>query len=53
MGGRAERTIISHIDRTIFDEARLLILAETGCMIEFDLFGYEFRLLAVRQHRHA
>jgi len=40
-GGDIERTIISHIDRTIFDETRLLRLADTGCVIEFDLFGQE------------
>jgi phosphotriesterase-related protein len=40
-GGAIERTIISHIDRTIFDVDRLLRLADTGCVIEFDLFGQE------------
>jgi len=40
-GGRPERTIISHIDRTIFDHERLFRLADTGCIIEFDLFGQE------------
>ncbi len=40
-GGAIERIIISHIDRTIFDTHRLLRLADTGCVIEFDLFGNE------------
>ena len=40
-GGRIERTVISHIDRTIFDTERLLRLAATGCVLEFDLFGQE------------
>jgi phosphotriesterase-related protein len=40
-GGAIERTIISHIDRTIFDTDRLLRLADTGCVVEFDLFGQE------------
>ena len=40
-GGVIERVIISHIDRTIFDTARLLRLADTGCVLEFDLFGQE------------
>ncbi|WP_417769261.1 phosphotriesterase family protein [Stappia sp.] len=40
-GGDIGRTILSHIDRTIFDEYRLLQLADTGCVIEFDLFGQE------------
>jgi len=40
-GGRIDRTIISHIDRTIFDDQRLLRLADSGCVVEFDLFGQE------------
>lgn len=40
-GGAPERTIISHVDRTIFDQDRLFRLADTGCIIEFDLFGQE------------
>ena len=40
-GGAVDRLILSHIDRTIFDAERLLRLADTGCVIEFDLFGWE------------
>lgn len=40
-GADPSRVIISHIDRTIFDETRLLRLADTGVVIEFDLFGQE------------
>ena len=40
-GGATERTIISHIDRTIFDTDQMLRLADTGCVLEFDLFGQE------------
>jgi len=40
-GGDPGRTILSHIDRTIFDAATLLKLAETGCIIEYDFFGIE------------
>jgi len=40
-GHPTERFVISHIDRTIFDEKRLLRLADTGVTIEFDLFGQE------------
>jgi phosphotriesterase-related protein len=40
-GGAPERTVISHIDRTIFDTDRMLRLADTGCVLEFDLFGQE------------
>ncbi|MBV6657506.1 MAG: hypothetical protein KI785_07025 [Devosiaceae bacterium] len=39
--GLPERTIISHIDRTIFDDDELFRLADTGCIIEYDLFGQE------------
>jgi phosphotriesterase-related protein len=35
------RTIIGHIERTIFERAALKKLAETGCVLEFDLFGRE------------
>ena len=40
-GHPTERIVISHIDRTIFDETRLLRLAESGVTVEFDLFGQE------------
>src|SRR5205823_5375927 len=40
-GHPTERIVISHIDRTIFDETRLLKLADSGVTIEFDLFGQE------------
>lgn len=41
MGADTSRIVISHIDRTIFDEERLLRLADTGVVLEFDLFGQE------------
>ena len=40
-GGRMERVIISHIDRTVFDADRLGRLADAGCVLEWDLFGQE------------
>ena len=40
-GGRPERTIVGHLDRTLFSDRLLLELAETGCYLEFDLFGQE------------
>ena len=40
-GAVMDRVVISHIDRTIFDEERLYRLADTGVVIEFDLFGQE------------
>ncbi len=48
-GADMSRTIISHIDRTIFDEGRLLALAETGVGIEFDLFGTEQTLYTLNK----
>ncbi len=41
VGHPTDRIVISHIDRTIFDETRLLRLADSGVTIEFDLFGQE------------
>ena len=32
---------MSHIDRTIHDRDMLLKFAETGCGVEFDLFGID------------
>jgi phosphotriesterase-related protein len=32
---------MSHIDRTLFDLDAMLRLADTGCYLEFDLFGQE------------
>jgi phosphotriesterase-related protein len=40
-GGDAERTIVGHIDRTLFDQQDMIELARSGCYVEFDLFGQE------------
>jgi phosphotriesterase-related protein len=40
-GGDPERTVVSHIDRTLFSLEAMLALAATGCYLEFDLFGEE------------
>lgn len=40
-GANLSRVVISHIDRTIFDDERLFRLADTGIGVEFDLFGME------------
>ena len=40
-GARLDRCVISHIDRTIFDNDRLFRLADSGVVIELDLFGME------------
>ena len=35
------RVIMCHIDRTVSDRARLKAIADTGCYLEYDLFGLE------------
>lgn len=40
-GGDPQRTVMSHIDRTLFDQEDMIALARTGCCLEFDLFGQE------------
>jgi phosphotriesterase-related protein len=39
--GDPGRTAMCHIDRTLFDADSMVRLAETGCYLEFDLFGQE------------
>ncbi|MCW1935018.1 phosphotriesterase family protein [Pararhodobacter zhoushanensis] len=40
-GARMDRVILGHTDRTIFDTDTLFRLADTGVVIEYDLFGWE------------
>ncbi|XP_067120783.1 phosphotriesterase-related protein [Centruroides vittatus] len=40
-GGIASKTVMSHLERTIFDLAKLSEFASNGCYCEFDLFGLE------------
>jgi phosphotriesterase-related protein len=40
-GGDVDKTVMSHLDRTVFDHKILLELAATGCYLEYDLFGCE------------
>ena len=40
-GADITHTVMAHLDRTIFDEERLLELAKSGCYLEYDLFGIE------------
>ncbi|WAR17382.1 PTER-like protein [Mya arenaria] len=40
-GGRPERLVMSHMDRTIIETSELLEFAAMGCYIEYDLFGLE------------
>ncbi len=35
------RTIMDHIDRRLFETESIPRLAETGCVLEFDVFGWE------------
>jgi phosphotriesterase-related protein len=41
IGADLTRTIMCHIDRTLFDWENLLAFAETGCCLEYDIFGNE------------
>lgn len=40
-GAAADRTIMSHVDRTLWRQDDLTELARTGCYVELDLFGQE------------
>lgn len=40
-GADLSRTIICHIDRTIFNKPAMKRLAASGAVLEFDLFGHE------------
>lgn len=40
-GGRADKCVMSHLDRTILDLDELLEFAKTGVYCQFDLFGTE------------
>lgn len=40
-GGDPARTIVGHLDRTLFDREAMRRLGATGCYLEFDLFGQE------------
>jgi phosphotriesterase-related protein len=41
-GGVPEHTIMCHIERTFFNLDDMLRIADTGCYLEFDLFGQEW-----------
>jgi phosphotriesterase-related protein len=40
-GADISRTIMDHIERRLFKIEDILRLADTGCVIEFDVFGWE------------
>uniref|UniRef100_G1N765 N-acetyltaurine hydrolase n=1 Tax=Meleagris gallopavo TaxID=9103 RepID=G1N765_MELGA len=41
-GADTSKTVMSHLDRSIFDTKKLLEFAKLGCYLEYDLFGTEF-----------
>jgi phosphotriesterase-related protein len=41
VGADIPRTIVGHIERTLLERADIRKLAESGCILEFDLFGRE------------
>ena len=41
-GADLNRTIMGHLDRTIYQHSNLKRLAETGCYLEWDMFGREW-----------
>ena len=43
-GADTSRIIMDHIDRTVFDDDALFRLADTGVVLEWDLFGQESSL---------
>ena len=40
-GADLSHTIMAHLDRTVFEKETLTALAESGCYLEWDLFGRE------------
>jgi len=41
LGGDLRRTVMGHVERTVYDRGVLSELASTGAYINFDLFGHE------------
>lgn len=41
VGTDLSRTVIDHIDRTVFDPKNRYKIADEGCYLEYDLWGYE------------
>ena len=41
VGMPADKIIMAHMDRTILDAGAILRFAETGCYLEYDMFGLE------------
>ncbi len=51
-GGDLRRTIMGHIDRTIFTPSILDETAAAGACLEFDLFGHESSFYPLNQQMH-
>lgn len=49
-GADVSRVVIGHLDRTIFDLDTLLRLAELGCYLEYDFFGWEISQFSLSEH---
>lgn len=49
-GADISRVVMGHIDRTIFDVDTLLRLAESGCYLEYDFFGWEISQFSLSEH---
>lgn len=47
-GADLSRTVMSHLDRTFFDNKALLEFAQCGCFLEYDFFGVECSHYPVR-----
>ena len=49
-GADVTRVVMGHLDRTIFDVNTLLRLAEQGCYLEYDFFGWEASQFSLSEH---
>ena len=49
-GADLSNTIMGHLDRTVFEKDTLLEIAESGCYLEWDLFGQENHYYGSNKH---
>ncbi|XP_031620564.1 phosphotriesterase-related protein [Contarinia nasturtii] len=49
-GGKADKCVMSHLDRTIHDDDMLLEFAKLGMYCQFDLFGTEVSFYQLAEH---
>lgn len=40
-GGKADKAVMSHLDRTLLEDEQLMEFSDLGCYCQFDLFGTE------------